>query len=83
MHGSRCEARLMNVKRLCLTALALLLAAVLLAPATCSQGSDDARPRCDTLLGYWTPFGEWMQGPALGAVVLAGMALSRRRKTRR
>ena len=60
-------------------ALALVLGAVLLAPVTCSQSSGEARPRCDTVLGYGTPFGEWVQGLVLAAVVLGVVALSRRR----
>ena len=75
--------RNMTGKRLCLLALGIVLAAVLLAPATCSQSSAEARPRCDTLFGYWTPFGAWMQGLVLVAVVLCVVAFSRRRRTRR
>ena len=75
----------MTGKRLCLLALALalVLAAVLLAPVTCSQSSAEDRPRCDTALGYSTPFGEWMQGLILVAAVLGVVAFSRRRRTLR
>ena len=73
----------MTGKRLCLLALGLALAAVLLSPVTCSQSSAEPRPRCDTALGYWTPFGGWMQGLVLAAVVLGLIAFSRRRQTPR
>lgn len=71
----------MTGKRLCL--LALVVATVLLAPATCSQSSVEDRPRCDTVLGYWTPISEWMQGLVLIVLVLCVIAFSRRRRTRR
>ena len=73
--------RSMTGRRLWLVAIGLFLAAVLLAPVTCSQSSAEPRPRCDTLLSYWTPFGEWMQGLVLVAVVLGVVAY--RRRTRR
>lgn len=57
----------------------LVLVAALLAPVTCSQSSDDARPRCDTVLGYATPFGEWVQGLVLVAVILCAVGFLRRR----
>ncbi|MDP3711551.1 MAG: hypothetical protein Q8R60_03580 [Mycobacteriales bacterium] len=57
----------------------LVLAVALLAPVTCSQSSDEARPRCDSLFGYGTPFGEWVQGGVLVAVVLCVVGVSRRR----
>ena len=69
----------MTGKRLCL----LLLAAVLLAPVTCSQSSAEDGPSCDTVLGYWTLFGAWVQGLILVAAVLGVVAFYRRRRTPR
>ena len=71
----------MTGNRLCLLALVLALTAVLVAPAICSQSSD-VPSRCDTLFGYWTPFGAWTQGLALVAVVLLVVGLVRRRTRR-
>lgn len=70
----------MTPKRLLLIALAVVLVAVLVAPVTCSQSSTEGEPRCDTLLGYWTPFGEWVQGLIFLALVLAAVAVSDARR---
>ena len=47
--------------RLAAAAVLLVATAVLLSPVSCSQSSEDPRPRCETLLGYWTPFGDGVQ----------------------
>ena len=49
-------------------------------PVTCSQASDTGTSRCDTLLGYWTPFGEPAQ---LLLVVAVGMAVAAVRQWKR
>jgi hypothetical protein len=56
------------------------LVALLIAPVFCSQASDDERPRCDALLGYWTPVSEAGSGVLLALfVALLGAALLGRR----
>jgi membrane protein implicated in regulation of membrane protease activity len=73
----------MTPKRLWLVVLALVLAAVLAAPVTCSQSSSDDASRCSTGFGYWTPFGEWVQGVIFVALVLSVVAAIRRKRTTR
>ena len=72
----------MTERRLWLTSLGLLLVVVLLAPAMCSQSSDDV-PRCETVFGYSTPFGEWVQALLIVALILCVIAVFRRRRARR
>ncbi len=73
----------MRATRLWFAAAALAVAAVALAPATCSLSSDDDAPRCETALGYWTPFGEWLHGLLLLALLaLAVIASARYRKAK-
>jgi carbon starvation protein CstA len=69
--------------RLAAGAAVLAAAAVLLSPFTCVQGSHESRPRCSTVLGYWTPFGEATQLLVLVAVWLAVAAVRRARANRR
>lgn len=71
----------MTAFRLAAGALVLLTAAVLLSPVTCVQGSEEPQPRCETVLGYWTPFGEATQGLLLVALGLVGLAVRRRRRS--
>lgn len=56
--------------------------AIVLSPVTCSQASDAPKPRCFTALGYRTPFGEEAQLLLLPALVLAFLAMRRRRRDR-
>ena len=72
--------RTVTSSRLACVAVAVALAAVLLSPLSCSQGSEDPRPRCETVLGYWTPFGAGVQLLLPVAVVLAVIALRRARR---
>jgi hypothetical protein len=67
----------MTPRRLAALALAAGLAAVLLSPVACSQSSEDPGPRCETVLGYWTPFGDPVQLLLPVAVVLGVLAVRR------
>ena len=74
--------RVVTPRRLAALALVAGLAAVLLGPVTCVQSSEEPRPRCQTVLGYWTPFGEPVQLLLAAAVVLGAVAARRSRASR-
>ena len=69
-------------RRLWLAAAATVVFAFAGMPVACSQGSDDARPSCDTVLGYWTPLPEGFQAVALVLVVVLVVAALLRRRPR-
>jgi hypothetical protein len=69
-------------RRLAALALVAGLAAVLLSPLACSQSSEDPRPRCETVLGYWTPLGSSVQLLLPVSVVLGVVAARRARVSR-
>ena len=69
----------MTHRRLAALAAAAAVTAVLTSPISCSQGSADPRPHCETVLGYWTPFRSEVQLLLLLALVLAVKAVRRSR----
>jgi hypothetical protein len=76
MDSSR-SGRRFPVTYLWLAAAATVVAAIVSVPVSCSQGSDDVRASCDTVLGYGTPLPEGSQTLAVVLLVLVVAAALR------
>jgi hypothetical protein len=74
---------LITARHLWVAAAITVVAVVVASPVSCSAGSDDVRPSCDTVLGYRTPLSDGFLTAALVLlVVLVAAALRLRRRQR-